>query len=348
MPRPISPDALAAQLDTHLAKVARRRARRGLPAPQVRIEAPGFDYRSGDGPPFHAASTGKLVTAALVAQQISAGRLTFTTPVDDVLPASETAGLFTAPGATVEQLLGHTSGAADYFGDPVARGPRFVPQLLAAPDHFWHPAELLAFSRERQRPVAEPGVRFHYSDTGYVLLGRVLEEVTGQPLERLARDRVLDPLGMAGSAFWLREPGPEHIAPLWLGGVEASGFRSLSCDWAGGGIVSTLDDLARLGGALTDGTLVAPGLWDRMAQPRNRFRAGIHYCLGVMQLRFEGFMPLLRGLPRPVGHLGVLGTHLFVDPDRGTSVVLNFHDTREMVASFQTHIRIAQGLARLG
>ena len=66
-----------------------------------------------------------------------------------------------------------------------------------------------------------------------------------------------------------------------------------------------------------------------------------------MQLRFEGFMPLLRGLPRPVGHLGVLGTHLFVDPDRGTSVVLNFHDTREMVASFQTHIRIAQGLARL-
>ena len=348
MPRPISPDALAAQLDTHLAKVARRRARRGLPAPQVRVEAPGFSYRSGDELPFHAASVGKLATAALVAQQISADHLAFTTSVDEVLPPEETAGLFARSGATVEQLLGHTTGVADYFGDPVTRGTRFVPQVLAWPDRFWNPAELLAFSRELQRPVEAPGERFHYSDTGYVLLGRILEQVTGQPFDQLVRTRILDPLGMTGSASWLRESGPERIAPLWLGGVEASGYRSISCDWAGGGIVSTLDDLARLGGALTDGTLIDTELWARLAQPRERFRAGIHYGLGVMQLRFEGFMPLLRGLPRPVGHLGVLGTHLFVDPDRGTSVALNFHDTREMVASFQTHIRIAQGLARLG
>lgn len=349
MPRPLSPEALAASLDGHLERVTRRRARRGLPAPQVRVEAPGLLYRWGEERmPFHAASIGKLATAALVVQDIAAGRLDEATRVDDVLDPSELAGLFAAPGATVEQLLGHTSGVADYFEGPTTSGPSMIRRVIDEPGRRWDPDQLLAFSREHQRPVGAPGERFAYSDTGFALLGRILETVNGRDFTTLLRERVLEPAGMTGSALWLREPGPERIAPIWLQRVEVSGFASVSCGWAGGGIVATPDDIARLGAALIDGTLVAPGAWARMTQPRHRFRSGIHYGLGTMQLRFEGFSPLLRGLPRPVGHLGSLATHLFLDPERGTSVVLNFHGGREMVASFQTHIRIAQGLARLG
>src|SRR5690606_33279473 len=118
---------------------------------------------------------------------------------------------------------------------------------------------------------------------------------------------------------------------------------SVSCDWSGGGIVSTLADLARLSGAMRDGTLVRPETWSLMTQPRRRFHAGIHYGLGAMQV-FLGRMAFMPGLPRPTGHLGVLGVHCFSDGN--STVILNFHSTAEMRASFQTHIRIAAALAR--
>ncbi len=348
MSRSITASRLTSALDAHLATVTRRRARRGLPAPQVLVTAPGFEYAGGErNTPFHAASVGKLATAALVMQEVAAGRLRLDAPVTALLPAADTAGLFAGPGATVEHLLAHTSGVADYFEGPVTTGPRFIDLVTRESERRWDAAELLAFSRERQRPLAAPGRRFAYSDTGFVLLGRILEEHTGSPFTQLLRDRIFVPAGMDRSVLWLREPGPERIAPLWIAGTEASGFGSLTCDWAGGGIVTTLDDLTALLGALRDGTLVTPGTWAAMTTPRHRFRPGIRYGLGAMQLRFEGFMPLLRGLPRPVGHLGVLGVHAFADPASGAVVVLNFHDTREMVASFQTHIRIVQGIGRL-
>ena len=348
MARTLSPDALTATFDTHLTRVARHRARRGLPAPQVRITAPGLSYEFGDTLPFHAASIGKLATAALVVQQIEARRLEWTTPIDDILEPSELAGLFAAPGATIEQLLGHTSGAADYFEDRAAGTTRFLRRVIDEPNHFWEPRELFDFTRHHQRPVGLPGGRFHYSDTGYVLLGRALETVTGRSFTTLLREGVLGPAGMRASAFWQREPSPERIAPVWLGRVEASHFASVSCGWAGGGIVATPTDLEQLGAALSDGTLVSTESWARMTQPQHRVRPGIHYGLGTMQLRFDAFDPFSRGLPRPVGHLGSLATHLFIDTERGTSVVLNFHGRGEMSASFRTHIRIAQGLAKLG
>ncbi|TWH31557.1 hypothetical protein [Isoptericola variabilis] len=65
-----------------------------------------------------------------------------------------------------------------------------------------------------------------------------------------------------------------------------------------------------------------------------------------MTLRFGEFTPpLLRGLPEPVGHLGVLGNHLFYYPRQAAHVVLNFHSTREMGRSFRTHVAGARLLA---
>lgn len=349
MPRPVSPDALTASLTRHLERVTRRRARRGLPAPQVRVEAPGFLFRWGDEHlPFHSASVGKIGTAALIAQEVAKGTITFDTPVADVLDADELRGLFRGPGATIAHLLGHTSGVTDYFDGRTTGGSNLRTLVQREPDRHWDAADLLAFTREHQRPVGAPGERFHYSDTGYVLLGRVLEQVTGRDAFELTRERIFEPAGMTDSVVWKREPGPERIAPCWVDRTEASGFESVTVEWMSGGYVTTTDDLARLGTALTNGTLVDPELWERMRAPRNTMRPGIGYGLGVMELRFEGFSPLMRGLPRPVGHLGVLGAHMFVDTEHGTNVVLGFHGTREMRASFVTHITIAHGLSRLG
>ena len=336
----------ARPLDAHLKRLTRSRARRGLPAPQVRVTAPGLEYTWGDqAVPFHAASVGKLATTALVLQEVDGG-LDLTTPVDRLLPAAELDGLFAAPGATVEQLLAHTSGAVDSFGDRSTRGPRLMTTLVAEPDRVWTPEAVIAFSREHQQPVGTPGERFEYSDLGFELLGRMLEERTGRPFEQLVRERVFEPAGMRESVLWGREPGPDTIAGMWVGRTEVSRFASLSADRAAGGIVTTTADLERLVRAVTDGTLVPLPLRDLAARVRNRFRFGIHYGLGMMRLRLGSFAPLAGRLPEPIGHLGFTSVHAFAAPSLGAAIVINGHGSSEMTASFRLHIRIAQLLAR--
>lgn len=336
-------------LDRHLDRVTRRRGSLGTPQVGVRAAGLGMDYRFGDATvPFHAASVGKLVTAALVMQLCEADALRPGTPVADVLPAAEVDGLF-LPGeqVTVEHLLTHTSGAADYFDGKVSSGVRVSEQVVTDPDHRWTPDDLLAVSRERQRPVGRPGQRFHYSDTGYVLLGRVLEVVTGEHFHDLVH--VVEPLGLKRTFLPFRSSpaqGATDLAPLYLGKTDVSRFPSLTCDWAGGGIAGTPDDLLLLSAALHNGTLITPESLAFLAQPRNRFRPGLDYGAGVMTVRFEGFAPWLRGQPRLTGHIGVTATHLFHDPVHGADIVLNFASTREMTRSFRTLFEIVRLLGR--
>jgi len=339
----------AAKLDRHLDRVTRARGALGAPQVLVRSPANGINYSYGArDTPFHAASVGKVATTVLVMQLVDEGVLTLDTSVQSVLGPLD--GLLKGE-ASVYQLLDHTSGAADYFEGPVTSGPPFLELVLTDPQRLWDPRGLLEFSRTRQVPVGMPGEQFHYSDTGYVLAGLVIEAVAGTPFHEVLRDRIFGPLEMNDSRMmWRSQPASavensETIAPLWLGRVEASGFRSVSCDWAGGGIVSTLDDLAKLSEGLQS-NLVSPAMLAEMRRMRHRFRRGIHYGTGLMELRFGEFSPFIRGLPRPTGHIGVLGTHMFYDEVHDAQIVMNFHSTTEMARSFRALIYIEQLLGR--
>lgn len=137
------------------------------------------------------------------------------------------------------------------------------------------------------------------------------------------------------------------IQDIWFQGVEISRFRSLSCDWAGGGIVSTPQDLIRFHKALRNGEIIREDLLVEMDSIRHKFRPGIHYGLGMMELRFGEFFFLLRGLPRLRGHIGVLATHMFYDPEADAHIVMNFGSTHAMVRSFKALIEIVGALRKL-
>jgi D-alanyl-D-alanine carboxypeptidase len=359
------PDRLAAAMARVVAVADRARARRALPAAQVLVQARGFEFTSGDrSRRFHAASVGKSMTATRAFQLAEAGALDLDAPITDLLPEADWRGLFVLDGrdhaaaVTTRHLLTHTSGAADYFEGRVTGGLRFGQLLVREPDRLWTPADLLAFSRDFQRPVAEVGRRFSYSDTGYVLLGRVIEHVGGATLGAQLHEGIFAPTGMGESCLLFHSlPGGAlsdaadpaallDIAPLRLGRDEFSRARSLSCDWGGGGVVTTLDDLARFWAAWGKGALVGEQSRREMADIRSTFRPGIRYGAGLMRLHYEGFSPFLRGLPRPVGHLGVTGAHAFTVPERGIRIVMNFHSTSEMLRSFRVHVRLMQLLTR--
>ncbi|KQZ85867.1 hypothetical protein ASD56_06185 [Microbacterium sp. Root166] len=352
-------------IESDLTAIAERFARKrpDLPAPQVLVRAPGVEFASGDrARRFHAASVGKMLTATLAFQLAERGDLDLTAPLPSLLPPGETDGLFSdgdaAASVTALHLLTHTSGVADYFGGRNDTGETFTAQATRDLDREYTPADLLAFSREHQRPVGRPGERFSYSDTGYVLLARVIEESGGAPLGTQLHERILGPSGMDASCLLFHtmpggaasvDPDPGRaldIAPILVDGVDLSRAQSLSCDWGGGGVVTTVDDLHRFAAAWHSGALLGAESRARMARIENRFRPGIHYGAGLMQLRYPGFFPLLLGLPRTIGHLGVTGVHLFSDPERDITIVLNLHSTKEMTRSFQLHIQLLQRVLR--
>lgn len=334
--------SVEARLERHFDRVTRRR--RELGAPQVALRGPGIEFFYGDRElPFHAASIGKLFTGVLVLQLVEANRLRLEDRIDALFPEALLRGLFVegAPAPTVLELLQHRSGAADYFEG--RRGANLLDELEAHPEHVWTPVEMLDFARERLRPVGRPGERLLYSDTGFVLLGLLLEQLTGERYHEAVMSRIARPLGLERTFLpRLSSPlsGDESIAPCYLDRKDLSRTSALSCGWAGGGVAATLGDLLRFSEALHGGELIGENSLATMRRVQGRVRPGVHYGAAMMELRFDGFSPLLRGLPRPLGHLGSLATYLFYNPVRDTHLVMNFHARREMPRVIRSAIAV--------
>lgn len=242
---------------------------------------------------FRIASITKMMTAAVVLQLTEEGFFSLDTDLGHLLDATDMPPGYgvadlsvigsrrVGESIEVRQLLNHTAGLRDYVFDS-ATGVGFAADSLAAAEisdvlgidptgisHTqWSSQRILAWYFDHglgANALAPPGARYHYSDTGYVLLGIVIEEMTGSDLATQFRQRVFAPLGMTHSYLEWYEPArgadpAHHFVDLRRFGfpinldVVAAGVNT-SFDWAGGGVVSTADDLNRFLQALFDGKL---------------------------------------------------------------------------------------------
>lgn len=307
--------------------------------------------------PFHVASIGKTFTAVLVAQLQERGQLQFSDKISTYLETELLNNLFVLDGkdyqsdVTIEHLLGHTSGVADYFEDASRNGKSASTLIITQQDHIWTPSELIDFTRKHQSAVYKPGEGFHYSDTGYILLGLIIEKITGKPFHQMLKEAIFIPLKMQHSyLMFYDEPMTQPktpIAKIWFNGTEISTFKSLSIDWSGGGIVSTTEDLLKFMQALIAGRLVKPETLSQMNNFQHKFRTGIYYGLGMMQFRFEEFFPLLKSFPRMIGHMGILATHMFYADSHDAYIICNYGSDKHMPGSVKTIIRIVGILKRI-
>jgi D-alanyl-D-alanine carboxypeptidase len=303
--------------------------------------------------PFHVASVGKLFTATLIGHLVDEGKLQLDDPINLFLEKPMLDKLFVYQGVdyqdqvTIENLLSHTSGVADYFA---LEDNGLMESLYQAPDKFYTPQELVQYTREHQSAYFAPGDGYHYCDTGYVLLGLIIESVTGKSFDQNLHELIFDPLEMKDTYLILySEPlnGMRPIAEAWVNGYEVSQNQSISIDWAGGGVVSTLDDLAIFIRALYQGKIISLQTLDEMNKFDYEFMRGIAYGNGFMQMQFEKFMPTLGFLPRMTGHMGVLGTQLFYDRETDMVYVSSFGSTDATAASVQTMIQILSTVHRI-
>lgn len=92
--------------------------------------------------------------------------------------------------------MNHTSGLHDYFEDKPEQGKPMIDILIDEPSRFWTPQEVIQWSRDNLKSHFPPGKGFHYSDTGYHMLGLIIEKITTKPFQEALKHYIFQPLGM--------------------------------------------------------------------------------------------------------------------------------------------------------
>jgi D-alanyl-D-alanine carboxypeptidase len=259
-------------------------------------------------------SATKTFVAVVVLQLVDEGLIDLDAGVEAWLP-----DLPDAAEITPRQLLQHTSGLAEYIDAPGLDTTR-----------AWDPMDLVQIAEERGR-VGLPGERHFYSNTNYLLLGELIEEVTGNAWETEVVSRVVDPLGMSSTR--LLESGaqaPAHSLGA-EGWIEVTDLTDPSIGGAAGALESTVSDLSAFIDALAAGELLSPELQQQMetfvaGQDYSEFGVEHGYGLGV-----ESYATAVGSFTSEVsviGHMGVgAGQSAFIGFDRsnGTSVAVQFN-----------------------
>ncbi|WP_181160058.1 serine hydrolase domain-containing protein [Sandaracinobacter neustonicus] len=267
-PAAVGPAALSRALDAELASSLQ--ADPSLPgivatvsAPRLGLQWSGAVGQAADGAPLtpaHAlrlASVTKVYTAATVMRLAEQGRLDLFKPIAPLL-SDKTRSLLEAGGyrpdsITLHQLLTHTSGIYDY-----ATSPAFVAAVQADLSHRWSREEHIALAMTAGAPVGAPGERFHYSDTGYVILGEIIERTTGRPLgQAMAHELGFRRLGLTQTHFERLDPTPggQKRARQLFGSIDVATIDPSMDLWGGGGLISTTPEVATFMRALLLGQL---------------------------------------------------------------------------------------------
>jgi D-alanyl-D-alanine carboxypeptidase len=233
-----------------------------FPGEVVVVEAPAAElsFAAARGfaadAPFRVASVTKTFTAATVLRLVEEGDLDLGDPIADHLPEPFAAALesdgYDVEAITVRHLLQHLGGLYDYATDET-----YATLALTDPDHRWSPLEQVRYAVDHGEPRAAPGEEFHYSDTGYVLAGQIIESVTGRPLAEAYRE-ILDFEGLGLDHTWLEslERPPDGVGPRaanHFGALDLSHLDPSFDLFGGGGLVSTAHDVARFYAALFGG-----------------------------------------------------------------------------------------------
>lgn len=176
----------------------------GLLGVSLRVEGPGVDFQSAagvadliTGEPLTAnhvvymASLGKTFTATVALQLCEEGRLDLEVPITTWLPSEVTQRIPSSGKITLRHLLSHTSGLIDYMNDEKAWGSDFDRD----PQRQWILRDILPYLYDKPL-LFEPGTDFHYSNSNYILVGQIIEQVVGQPLHALIRKHIQAPLGL--------------------------------------------------------------------------------------------------------------------------------------------------------
>jgi D-alanyl-D-alanine carboxypeptidase len=255
-----------------------RRAASGLSSRDPRVNL-GATAR------FRIASVTKPFVATIVLELVSEGKLALDDSVEHWLPALVPNG----GNITIRELLNHTSGIYNYVDDR-----EFDETEVADPTHIWSPRQLIAVATSHP-PLFEPGRGWSYSNTNYVILGLVVEAVTGTPLEQQLRARLFEPLALGSTSYVPAVETSGTLAHGFIGsatlpdipsGTLIDVTTSLNGSWFSGAaaIVSNGDDVTKFFASLLGGHILPANLLAAMKTVTPNSPNGYRYGLGLTRV----------------------------------------------------------------
>jgi D-alanyl-D-alanine carboxypeptidase len=257
-------------------------------------------------------SVTKTFTATLLLKAADKGLLSLDDTIDQYVK-----GVPNGDEITLRQMSNMTSGIASYTEDE-----QWQNELLSDPTRVWKPKELARIGI-KDSPLFEPGTEWFYSNTNYVLLGLVLEQVTDKPLGKLYKKEIIKPLHLKETSFPNTDPSlPKPYAHGYTLQGQSNGkpadttHWSPSWAWAAGGMISTADDLLVYGRALGTGKgLLSPH------EQKVRLGSFVSDVPPLNQPPLKGDLAYGIGLGKDHGWIGHNGeipgynTYLFYHPD---------------------------------
>ncbi|MGO8733946.1 MAG: serine hydrolase [Terriglobia bacterium] len=253
---------------------------------------------------FRLGSITKQFTAASILLLAERGKLSVDDPVKKYMPD--------APAdwdkITIFNLLTHTSGIPNFTSFPDY--PSLEPLNTT-------PAELV--KRFRDKPLDfQPGEKMNYSNSGYVLLGYLIEKISGESYAKFVQDNIFTPLGMKDSGYDSNSAIILHRAagysPSPSGGPVNAGYINMTVPLSAGGLYSTTDDLLRWEEGLFGGKLLSPASLQKMTTP---FKSD--YAFGLMVHTVNGHKVIEHG----GGIEGFVTALAYYPDDKLTVVVLS-------------------------
>ena len=225
---------------------------------------------------FRIGSVTKQFAAAGLLKLVEAGQVSLDDPLSKYLPDYPNGAHI-----TVHQLLNHTSGVKSYTG---------IPGVMAGPIRMDLSTAQLIDSFKNQPVDFAPGAQWAYNNSGYVLVGAVIEAASGQPWHAYLQQALFEPLGLKHTRWGDDHaliPGQVQGYTLSQGRPAPANYASMSQPHAAGALVSTVDDLLRWNRALHEGKVLRGDLYARMIEADGAARKE-HYGYGIERNTLRG------------------------------------------------------------
>jgi len=300
--------------------------------------------------PFFIASATKLFVTAILSQLRAENAIDWDSPVSRYLPELDLSRLSVSDGRdfateiSIREVMAHTAGLPDYFEGKIPGSLTTFSKALRT-DFSWKLDDVLSWSRQI-KPVKRG--KSLYSDTGYQLLGALIEQVDGVSFSDSVMKRVCEPLGLTSTYIFDESKIDSYskIAQMLNGTSRLTIPRAMSSVQADGGIVSTVSESVRFLEAFFSGELFPQKTLEDIATDWHRIFPPLEYGTGIMRFSLPPWMTGFRKVPEFIGHSGASGTVMFRSQELGLTVVGTVNQVQRRSLPFQIMIRCALLLNR--
>jgi len=292
---PDTPEAVTARVDALVAAFQRETYAPGVSFAVIRAGRDTLVYRGygladvendAAATPltvYRIGSVTKQFTAAAVLRLVDEKRVELEAPISRYVPRLPEAW----SGIRVRHLLNHTAGIPDFR-------ERWLTENLR--EEALTPDSVIGLVRNEPLEFA-PGTQWKYSNIGYILLGLLIERVSGEPYAHYLRSRLFEPLGLRATRYCDVTPLIPHRAEGYEQrdtSVVNARYTSMTVPFAAGGLCSTVGDLAVWNRALATGRVVSAASWAMMTTPDSAARAS-EYGYGVWVQTIDGHRAVRHG-----------------------------------------------------